>query len=204
MLPEGLISQIIDYFQENPNFVPAMEEALCDFFDIGDLKDLQKVAVSKMANDFFNEWLVFDCILNSKRTTLEEYLFINQKQLSREYKNIYSDLILTNHYSLFRHDVIELDKSITVTDMLGGKQYVISERKATHEVTIGNYAFWRIAIVNNEYNIVSADGFQIPPEALPLRIINDWKKRKIKFNPLVVYQQMLKPLESNEIILAKH
>ena len=52
-------------------------------------------------------------------------------------------------------------------------------------------------MVKGEYNIVSADGFQIPPEAIPPRIINDWKKRKIEFNPLVVYQQMLKPMEAN-------
>jgi hypothetical protein len=150
-----------------------------------------------MANDFFNEWLVFDCLLNSKRTILEEYLFIHQNQLTPEIKNLYADLILTNRYSLFRPDFIEPDKNILATDTLSGKKYVISERKATHEAVVGNYSFWRIAIVKGEYNIVSADGFQIPPEALPLRIINDWKKRKIEFNPLIVYQQMLKPITAD-------
>lgn len=195
MLPKGLISQVIDSFQEDPRFAPAMEEALCDFFEVEDLKALSALNVSEMASAFFNEWLVFDCMLDSKRTVLEEYLFINQKRLSSEYKNIYSDLILTNRYGLFRHDSIELDKSISVTGMLDGKHYIISERKATHEAMVGNYSFWRIAVVRGEYNIVSADGFQIPPEALPPRIISDWKKRKIKFNPLIVYQQMLKPME---------
>ena len=197
MLPSGLISQVIDYFQEEPMFAPAMEEALCDFFDIDNLKDMDKVGVSKMANDFFNEWLIFDCMLNSKRTVLEEYLFIHQKQLSREYKNIYSDLILTNRYSLFRHDFIVPDKSIAITDMLNDKKYIISERKATKKAVLGNYSFLRIASVGDHYEVVSADGFQLSPSDLPLKFIADWKKRKIKFNPLVVYQQMLKPIESN-------
>ncbi len=199
MLPKGTISQVIEYFQKNPKFAPAMDEALCDFFDIEDIKELNELSISKMASEFFNEWLVFDCLLNSKRTVLEEYLFIHQKQLTLEYKSIYSDLILTNRYSLFRVDLIEQNKSIAVTDMLSGTQYIISERTATHEAVIGNYSFWRIAMLGSEYNIVSADGFQIPPEALPIRIITDWKKRKINFNPLVVYQQMLKPMESGLI-----
>jgi len=205
MLPKGLISQVLDCFTEEPKFAPAMEESLCDFFDVASLKELGKLNISKMSNDFFNEWLVFDCVLiNSKRTVLEEYLFIHQKQLSREYKNIYSDLILTNHYSLFRHDFIEPDKSIAITDMLNDKKYIISERKATKKAVLGNYSFLRIASVGDHYEVVSADGFQLSPSDLPLKFITDWKKRKIKFSPLVVYQQMLKPIESRDSENPKH
>jgi len=196
MLPIGSISNVVKYFVTNPNFAPALEESLCDFFDIERHNEIDELQPSQMSFEFFDEWLVFDCMLSSKRTVLEEYLFIHQKQLSHEYKNIYSDLILTNRYSLFRYDSIEIDKSITVTDMLGDKQYVIIERKATREAVLGNYSFLRIASVGGHYEIVSADGFQLTPWVLPLRLITDWKKRKIKFSPLVVYQQMLKPMES--------
>jgi hypothetical protein len=199
MLPKGSISQVIDYFTNEPKFSFAMEEALCDFFDVETSAELSKIQPSQMAGDFFNEWLVFDCLLNNKKTLLEEYLFLNEKSLSREYKTIYTDLILTNFYSLFRIDDIKLDTSLTVTDMLGEKTYLITERKATRESIIGNYAFWRIAQVMGEYQIVSADGFQITPDMLPARFIKDWEKRKIKFDPLVVYQQMLKPIESGSV-----
>lgn len=194
MLPKGSIRNIIDYFSQEPSFARAMEEALCDFFDVQSLEEVGGLVPSKITYEFFNEWLVFDCRLNSGRTVLEEYLFIHKNRLSREYKNLYTNLILTQHYSLFRIDEVQLDKAIKVTDSLSDKSYIIRERKATREAIVGNYSFCRIANAQGYYEIVSADGFQVNPEALPLKIIKDWKRRKIKFNPLVVYQQILKLL----------
>ncbi len=195
MVPKGSIGKIIDYFAQNPLFTPAIKESMCMFFEVKKPKDLTKLRPSQMSSDFFNEWLIFDCELNNKRTVLEEYLFLNQNQLTREEKNFYSNIILTHHYSLYRCDAIEIGKSLKLYDVLEKKSYDVIENMATYEYVVNSYAFMRLAEINNHWEILSANGFQIPPQALPERIISDWRKRKVKFNPMVVYQSILKGLE---------
>lgn len=195
MLPKGTISKVIDYFTQTPNFVPAFSEALCMFFEVDHVSELERTPLSTLARDFFNEWLVFDMELDTRRTLLQEYLYLRQDELSREEKRIYTDLVLTQHYSLFRCDAIVPGKSMTMYDLLTGGPYPVSEYMATFEAQTGSYSFMRVAMVGESWNIVSADSFQIPPEAIPNHVLADWRKRNMQFNPLNVYQQMFKPLE---------
>lgn len=196
MLPKGTISRVLDYFTASPSFAPAFEEAACDFFEIEDPAELATFVPSKLASDYFNEWLAFDMELDTRRTLLQEYLFLEHGRLSTAEKKMYTDLVLTQRYSLFRCDAVNRGIGLTMYDLLTDQSYEVTEYTATFQAKVGDYSFMRLAQVNG-WHIVSADGYQIPPAAIPDRMLRDWQKRKIKFNPLVVYQQMFKGLEES-------
>lgn len=160
MLPKNILSRVLDYFffiHDNDGEIP---RAAMEFLGLKNEEQIAEIKMSEMQSGILNEWLIFDYRLASGLGLIDEYEENNF--VLPEDKKIYADLRQTNHYGLFEVKKVVPEISLTLQDMHSGQEYNVKEKMGTRGVAAGNLIFTRVACVNDQWQMVSAQSTILP------------------------------------------
>lgn len=101
MLPRGSISKIREYYFTNPKFKKDVLNALRVFYDMPNLQEERMDEMLEEDNPYFNEWFIYDYILENGNTVLKDYYEHNPHSRSIIEMQLYNNLIETNKYGIF-------------------------------------------------------------------------------------------------------
>ena len=116
MLPKGSIAKVYEYYFTAPEFSGEVMRALKDFFNRSDLDKGGSLNTTEQSEVFFNEWFLYDFILENGNTVLDDFITNNPFNLKNEEMELYQNL-LDNKYGIFEVLDLELGKSITLKDL---------------------------------------------------------------------------------------
>lgn len=184
MLPKGSISRVYEYYFRAPEYRREIMRALREFFDRPDLDKSASLEVSEQGEGFFNEWFLFDFVLESGRTVLEEFISCNPLALNETEMDLYRNL-RENTYGIFEVLAVERGRGLTLKDLQTGTQWAVQEVRATYDVEPGSVFLGRVGNVGGRYELVGANSFswQGTGEATKKLL----GKEKSKMTPRVAY-----------------
>jgi|SRR3989344_1709160 len=161
MLPKGSISRVYEYYFTNPRFRGEIMRALREFFDRPNLDSGGHLETSEKSEGFFNEWFLYDFELSYGGSILADFIMNNPLGISEAEMILYHDLLKTNIYGMFEVKKIDINKSLTILNIQTGETTRVSERKLTHQTTLGDIFFGRIGKVGDHYELIGADTFSL-------------------------------------------
>ena len=153
------------------------------FFNTNSIDNQDKVGMVKQSEGLFNEWFLYDFIMSSGQTVLENFIADNPLGLKDAEMEIYRKL-LNNKYGLFETINIEIGKSIALKDLQTGKRWDVRENKATFDLKKGDLFFARIGEVEDHYELIGSDTFIM--RDIDGNIEKSLRNEKIKFTPKIV------------------
>jgi len=180
MLPRGSIAKLYEYYFTAPQFKGEVICALRGFFNRPDLNKGSFLKTNEKSEGFFNEWFLYDFILNNGQTVLENFITTNPFKLKDKEMELYQKL-LNNKYGIFEVIDLELSKSITLKDLQTGKQWLVQERKATFDLKKGYLFFGRIGEVGDHYELIGADSFTL--QGVNEKVRRYLRNKKFKLTP---------------------
>lgn len=184
MLPKGSISRVYEHYFSAPDYRWEIMRALREFFDRPDLDRGASLEVSEQSEGFFAEWFLFDFVLESGRTVLEEFISRNPLALNETEMDLYRNL-RENTYGIFEVLAVERGRGLTLKDLQTGTQWAVQEVRATYTVEPGSVFLGRVGNVGGHYELVGANSFswRDTDEATKKLL----RKEKFKATPKVAY-----------------
>ncbi len=177
----GLIRRLDDYYLENPLYNKDMERAVCTFFNIKKPELLADLTVDVMTEGWFNEWLSYEFKLTNGQTLLEDFNQRNPLELSEAELRPYQ-VLQANVYSIFEIVDIRYNSALYLRDIFSGLEYEVRERRGTHQATIGYLLYTRVGRIDDHYELVGADGLQVPcvlTERLRASLVSQHPNKKL-------------------------
>jgi hypothetical protein len=158
-MQQGTIEKIISYYLESEKFQNEIERAKKEFFNSS--KDGIIISIDEKYEPYFMEWLIFDFRLQNGKSLVEDYYHRNPRKRPLYEMQVYRDL-LDNVYGMAEVQKVCLDEGLDLLMLHTGKKYFVHEHSATFQLKKGNLIFIRIAKINGQYELASADSFVIP------------------------------------------
>jgi len=123
-------------------------------------------------DQFFLPWFLFNWIpgenfgiknFNPDKTIAENYLKIHQDKLSKVERE-FCEAMSKTYYSFYVVLAVEIDKSLTVRDILLGTTHTTKERQGTHHLKRGDIIFSRILKLNDQSIFIGMAPLSIPSQ----------------------------------------
>ena len=184
MLPKGSISRVTEYYYTALEFRGEVLRALRWFFDRPDLDTGGSLKTTGQGEAFFNEWFLFDFLLGTGRTVLEDFVASNPLKLNGTELELYRNL-LDNTYGIFETLDVERGQGLTLKDLRTRKQWAVREFSATFNLEQGDVFFSRIGKVGDHYELVGADSFSF--QGVDEVTKKSLRREKPKLTPKVVH-----------------
>lgn len=159
--------------------------ALREFFDRPDLDKGGSLETNEKSEGFFNEWFLYDFVLQGGCTVLEDFIATNPLNLKDAEMKIYQDL-LDNTYGIFEVLEIDLGKNIKVIDLQNGKEWIVREFSATFGLEKGSVCFGRIGKVGDHYELIGADPLSL--QKIDEATKKSFQQTKFKLTPKIVHE----------------
>jgi hypothetical protein len=180
------ISKILDYFFAGQEFKDEAIEAMKDFFDRPDLGSGANLEILREGKDLFNEWLVYDFRLKNGNSLLTEYRRRNPDKMKPADMEVYKNLEKAV-YSVFEILDVRPGRGLTLKDLLGGREYEIKERMGSYQLKPGYIIFTRVAFIDGNFKMVSADGPVFPFDGQAKENLLNLLKAEEKLTPKFYY-----------------
>ncbi|GHU10507.1 hypothetical protein FACS189449_00090 [Alphaproteobacteria bacterium] len=148
-------------------------------------KDLDQELVFEY---FFLPWCLFNWIpvddfgikdFDGQETLAENYLRLNRDRLTSK-ERLFIETIIHSYYSFYCVLDVELDKSLTVKDILLETTHIVKERQGTHQLTRGSVVYGRILTMEDQSIFVGMAPFRMNPDVLHGLI--DFRQALVKEN----------------------
>lgn len=161
MLKKGTISELLDYYFNEPKYKKIVERSMREFFD---LPHFPKVGIPQGTEEsvgFYNEWFLYDFIFKDEMSTLGHFVKINPSNLTDEELSLYKNL-LNNQFGLFEVLEVQPLEGARLKLLVTGEAFDVKEFSATMDMQVGHGIFARISKIGKHYQIVGADSFVVP------------------------------------------
>lgn len=121
---------------------------------------------------FFLPWFLFNWVpcedfeiknFNPDKTIAENYLKIHKDKLNRVEQEFIETMSKT-YYSFYTVFAVDVDKSLTIKDILLGETHKIKERQGTHFLKRGDVIFSRILTLNDQSIFIGMAPLTIPAQ----------------------------------------
>lgn len=153
MLKPGTIRKVGGYYQNSFEFAKDLLKAKGEFsMGMGPM-----AFSSDKSEGFFNEWFLYDFVLSSGVTPLQDFVKNNPLDLKDDEMNFYKVLLESNHYSLYEILDIKIGSQLKLRDIFTNTEYDVLEHMGTYEAKKGAVTFGRVAKVFDHYELVGAD-----------------------------------------------
>ncbi len=173
------IQKLLNHYSK-PEFKNELLNAIKTFFNAPDLGPEKKLEATDREMDMFNEWFVFDFLLNNKRGLLQDFYEENPYNQKFEKLQIYKDL-QENIFSTFEISKIDPEKGAYLKDLRSEKEYFVEKDLIIFKILEGDIIFTRIVKINNRYEMISNKETTLlfPPFAKKevLKILPDTKEK---------------------------
>ena len=183
MLPRNSIRKVYEYYFTSPRFSEEVNRAFMKFFNTNSIDNQDKVGMVKQSEGLFNEWFLYDFILNNGHTPIEDFVACNPFKLENSLMDLYKDL-LDSKYAILEVLAIDLGKSIKVKDLQTDKELVLFEYNATFGLKVGSVFFGRVGKVGDHYELVGADTVSLADMAQADK--NILRKKRLEFTPKIL------------------
>ena len=163
-----------------------MKSAFVDCFPDELPEDLDE---ELLYDNYFLPWYLFSWTPNdtfgleqfdSQMTLAQNYMKMYRNRLNSQEKN-FIEAISQSYYSFYSILAVELEKSLTVKDILLGTTHTLKERAGTRQLKPGDIVFSRILTLDDQSIFVGMAPFKISAryqnQLLDLR---DWLRKKSK------------------------
>jgi len=182
MVPKGSISKVYEYYFTTPRYSEEVMRALREFFDLPKLDKGGSLETDEKSEGLFNEWFLYDFILQNGRVVIDDFIIDNPLNLKDIEMELYRNLS-DNHYGVFEALEVELGKSITMLDLQTGKKWTVQEFSATYDIIKDSLFFGRIGKVGDHYELIGADTFSL--QGVSEEIKKSFRKMKLKLKPKI-------------------
>ncbi|MFH1129517.1 MAG: hypothetical protein V1686_02160 [Patescibacteria group bacterium] len=183
MLPKGSIAKVYKYYFTAPEFSEEVMCALREFYNRPDLERGGSLGTTKQGEIFFNEWFLYDFVLNNGYTPIKNFIITNPFNLNELEMKLYKDL-LDSEYGMFEVLDMERSKSLTIKDLQTNKKWLMNEYRATFDTEKGYVFFGRIGKVDDHYELIGADTFST--QDIDEVTKKSFRKEKFKLTPKTI------------------
>jgi len=205
----GLVSEVIHYFTNNPQYVPEVFRARTRFW--GD----EEILINSLKGEerdnkewTFHNWFIFDFKFPNGKTPLKTYYLTKYLSFSENDQENYKNL-LKSKYDLWKVRNVELDKGLELISLKDGKIFYVSEKMGTHGVKKDDVILNRITKIDDHYELIGPDtdnyfkgglenssvGLLLRHKKLDPKIVNDClneRDRLVKLTEKIDYKKILK------------
>jgi len=181
MLPKGSIARIYEYYFTTPRYGDEVLRAMREFFDRPDLDRGASLEMNDKSEGLFNEWFLYDFVLPTGETPLQNFVKENSLGLSAVEMELYKNILKTNIYGLYEVKKIDVDEGLALKNLQTGKESYVREKSLTRQVQPGSVFFGRIGKVDDHYELIGADTFSI--QAAGDEIMSHFHGMKFKITP---------------------
>jgi len=161
MLPKGSISKVYKYYFTSPLYTAEIMRALLEFFDDPDLRPGGSFEADEKSKGFFNEWFLYDFVLENGGSPLANFVARNPLELSAIKMTLYKDLLATHEYGLFEVLKVDVNNGLLLKNLQTGERIYVKEQKLTLQVKPGAIFFSRVGQVGDHHELVGADTFAL-------------------------------------------
>ena len=121
-------------------------------------------------NNFFIPWFLFNWIpfddfgvkdFDPEQTIAQNYVRVHETKLNST-DRCFIEAMNKTYYSFYNVLEIELDKSLTVKDVLLGSTHKLKEKQGTYQLKRGDMVFGRILTLDNQSIFIGMAPFMIP------------------------------------------
>ena len=146
--------------------------ALVDFDPAGIFEGLETEERRATYEQFFIPWLLFNWLpfedfgvfpFNPDLTIAQNYILFHPNRLNSAQRRFIEAMTKT-HYSFYSVQEIEMEKSITLKDILLGTDHVVKEKKGTLFIRKGTIVFARILTIDSQSIFIGLAPFALPPQ----------------------------------------
>lgn len=159
MLKKGTLTKIYEYYYTIPKYEKEILKALKEFFNRPNLGQDGSLEMNEKSEGLFNEWFLYDFVLNNGKTVLADFIEENPLKLSKEDLILYKDLLNTNEYGLYKVIRVDINQGLMLQNLQTEKEIYVQEKSLTVQVFSGDMFFGRTAKVGDHNELVCADSF---------------------------------------------
>ncbi len=184
---EGTIADLMDYYFENEEFAGELERATEEFF--GYKKNLADIEINENIEGLFNEWLVYDFILENGKNLLEYFYDCNPLNFPENKLKIYKDL-QNNEYAMFEVLKVKKGKGLEIMSLQSGREYFANEFMGTFQILKGNIFPGRVGKVDDHWELVGTNSLLFDIK-ISEEMRNNLLNAKDKVTPKIIYDIFL-------------
>lgn len=158
-MKQNIITKILDYYfspENRPVFGKRVKKAMEEF------TGGNKTPVASEDAGHFTEWFLYDFKLETGETPLEYFYNKNPLRLPDEELTVYKNMMEDNIYDIFEVADLKENKEMTLEHVRTGKEYRVSEKAATRQLSRGDAFICRIINVGSGYEIAGGSVLVLP------------------------------------------